>query len=390
MDKLRSNRERNPGGFTLVELLVVIAIIGILVALLLPAVQAAREAARRNSCVNNMKNCALGAINYESTYKRFPPGARYSVRPGNQGNGFSWQTEVLEFMEESSSAVILKQLQKDALEANPKEPLNPYSIINPNTAERQALRQVTFSISSIFECPSDGEAFDSNPGLTREAGLPASNYYAVAGAGRTRVIDFPSDNRINGVVNEDFATRESDSEYKDAAPMDGIMMAGEGAKNSQVIDGLSKTLLLGERWYHLRIWTVGGYWTFGTLSGSYRDHVMSLRNSDGSLSEGPSIPLPGSSVFSTSAVRGIYTPSASLDDIGYYFLHEDNNRPGPVPEGVDANILTAELPFGSFHVNGANFAYGDGSVHFLTTDIEPALYVALATRNGEEVINEDL
>ncbi len=380
MKNLRSNKERNSGGFTLVELLVVIAIIGILVALLLPAVQAAREAARRNSCVNNMKNCALGAINYESTYKRFPPGARYPLRPESGYNGFSWQAEVLEFMEEAPSADILKQAQQDALSADASRPLKPYSVVNPTTPESEALREITLSISSIFECPSDGEARDENPGLPAASFLPASNYYAVSGAGRTRNLDFPGDDRIQAEEVED---------YYGNACWDGIMMAGKGARNGQVIDGLSKTLLIGERWYQLRIWTVGGYWTL--LRGNAApEEIIAISNAALQSRSAPEHPMPGSSIFSATAVRGIYPPSASLDEIGYYSQHKDTHRPGPKPEGVPQYGTVNELPYGSFHVNGANFAYGDGSVHFLTTDIEPALYVALATRNGEEVINEDL
>src|SRR6187399_1764206 len=102
-------------GFTLVELLVVIAIIGILVALLLPAVQAAREAARRSQCANNFKQAALGCLNYESAKKTFPTGidmwvdtssCSYNPDPHNNSKGryygFGWSTHILPYIEDST------------------------------------------------------------------------------------------------------------------------------------------------------------------------------------------------------------------------------------------------------------------------------------------------
>ncbi len=89
-------KRRTFKGFTLVELLVVIAIIGILIALLLPAVQAAREAARRMQCTNNLKQMGLGLHNYELNNKVFPPGVSY-IQPG----GWSWSALILPFMESS-------------------------------------------------------------------------------------------------------------------------------------------------------------------------------------------------------------------------------------------------------------------------------------------------
>lgn len=96
---------RSPKGFTLVELLVVIAIIGILVALLLPAVQAAREAARRTECNNNLKQLALACHNHHDTYKRFPPGCHqdqipFGTSPSGSGYGGSWLQTILPFVEQ--------------------------------------------------------------------------------------------------------------------------------------------------------------------------------------------------------------------------------------------------------------------------------------------------
>lgn len=92
---MNSQMSRRPGrGFTLVELLVVIAIIGILVALLLPAVQAAREAARRTQCVNNLKQIGLAMHNYQDTHKRLPPGSA-------AGWGHTWHAYALPYMEQT-------------------------------------------------------------------------------------------------------------------------------------------------------------------------------------------------------------------------------------------------------------------------------------------------
>lgn len=95
-----SARRSGRSGFTLVELLVVIAIIGILVGLLLPAVQAAREAARRMQCSNNVRQIGLALHNYESAHKKFPPGWIANVPAGEPGWG--WATALLPFMEQNS------------------------------------------------------------------------------------------------------------------------------------------------------------------------------------------------------------------------------------------------------------------------------------------------
>ncbi|MFM9068057.1 MAG: DUF1559 domain-containing protein [Planctomycetota bacterium] len=87
--------KRRPG-FTLVELLVVIAIIGILVALLLPAVQAAREAARRTQCLNNLKQLGLALHNYHDSRRSFPAGASPNV------TAFNWRVAIWPFMEQQS------------------------------------------------------------------------------------------------------------------------------------------------------------------------------------------------------------------------------------------------------------------------------------------------
>jgi len=119
---MRKNRrpiqtsEKRPFGFTLVELLVVIAIIGILVALLLPAIQAAREAARRTKCINNLKNLGLACLNYESAKRSYPPSS--STASDKSVNGLSWEVLVLPYVEESGIGDSIKNFVDTYRKAN--------------------------------------------------------------------------------------------------------------------------------------------------------------------------------------------------------------------------------------------------------------------------------
>ena len=128
---MNENRTGKVRGFTLVELLVVIAIIGILVSLLLPAVQAAREAARRMSCENNVKQIALAMHNYHDTYKKFPPGyitktpcnspAVWSACNAGELGIYGWGAFILPVVEQAPLHDLLRvgQVTLDQALANP-------------------------------------------------------------------------------------------------------------------------------------------------------------------------------------------------------------------------------------------------------------------------------
>jgi len=126
------------GGFTLVELLVVITIIGILVALLLPAVQAARESARRVTCVNNLKQIGLGLLHYESVHGAFPPGSSQA-----SGQGLAWSLFILPSLEQST-IYDLYHFNRSAISAENME--------------------ATGHVIAIYLCPSTARRMDDRAG----------------------------------------------------------------------------------------------------------------------------------------------------------------------------------------------------------------------------------
>ena len=195
-------------GFTLVELLVVIAIIGILIALLLPAVQAAREAARRSQCTNNMKQIGLALYNYHDTYKAFPTGFIY--RGGGGVCNYGWNTAILPYMEQGAF----------------------YDLLNPGTIpcyERyksgasQADRDLLQSTFAALRCPSDDgpETCTSiNFGNNNRYRVGLTNYVASCGYG-----DRPTGRTKCG----------------------GMFYGDSWHKFAHITDGTSNTLAVGER-----------------------------------------------------------------------------------------------------------------------------------------------
>jgi prepilin-type N-terminal cleavage/methylation domain-containing protein/prepilin-type processing-associated H-X9-DG protein len=152
-------------GFTLVELLVVIAIIGILVALLLPAVQAAREAARRSQCVNNLKQVSLATLNFESSYKKLPPGFIHDRNFDAEFTNFTWIGNIiyaLPFMEQVGIySPFPLNIEMDFTAFDKRYGPN-YDQYNPATAARRLpwweympINQVTGTRIDSLICPSD-------------------------------------------------------------------------------------------------------------------------------------------------------------------------------------------------------------------------------------------
>jgi prepilin-type N-terminal cleavage/methylation domain-containing protein/prepilin-type processing-associated H-X9-DG protein len=325
----RSPVRRNPAwrnarseraAFTLVELLVVIAIIGVLVALLLPAVQAAREAARRTGCQNNLRQIALACLNYESAQKTFPNGA--VTHQESNANGVSWHVLVLPYIEESAMQENIRRI----LDASSGAGAYDLQLANRTRME-------------IYVCPSDDEVFDKFfPGST------STSYYGVAGSG----------------ANEQFSG--TDGHYCGRINFDGVLHHASDTAIGQIVDGTSNTLLAGERWYQLRIWTAGVYWHVGRRP--------------------PEGPGGQACVSSCKNVDPRYPINVDLNVVGYYRAHAEDDR--PLVEEPPKTIAYNDLPYGSFHPGGAHFSFADGSVHFVSDSIDLVAFAALASRNGGE------
>jgi prepilin-type N-terminal cleavage/methylation domain-containing protein/prepilin-type processing-associated H-X9-DG protein len=201
---MRSQRH----GFTLVELLVVIAIIGILVALLLPAVQAAREAARRMSCSNNLKQIGLGLHNYHDTYQTFPIAFEWVSQPDGSSFLRGWAMRTLPYLEQSN---ILNQWN--------------INLGHPQTPNRQ----LAATRLPVFVCP-------STP-VREVAEFPVANWMSGFSEGPTVSV---------GRCDYYSATETTDLAGNYSDIWDGILLYQQALGMRDVTDGTSNTILVGE------------------------------------------------------------------------------------------------------------------------------------------------
>ena len=217
-------------GFTLVELLVVITIIGILIALLLPAIQAAREAARRAQCCNNLKQLALGVMNYESTYKTYPVGCFDENKGKNEAWG--WGAYILPYIEQGQlfNAMGVKTQELMALLKGPNSKLAQTPI-------------------KTFRCPTD-KTPDQVPWTLRR----------FDGNGNTAKLELGTSNYAG---NQGFWDKGSSGKYD----MLGVLM-DDTIATKDITDGTSRTIMIGERdykcgaafWVGTRNPTGAAYW----------------------------------------------------------------------------------------------------------------------------------
>jgi prepilin-type N-terminal cleavage/methylation domain-containing protein len=314
---------RRKRGFTLVELLVVIAIIGVLVSLLLPAVQAAREAARRMQCGNNLKQITLALHNYEGTYRTFPM-SRITFGESRH----AWSAFVLPFLEQQGV----------------------YDIYNFNVRWHRAENYPATSVEmSVWMCPSTPSGRLTPNAAAQENHVPYPNP-------RFGYSDYSSTNEVRRAYYE-----------ANGLPLPigiqrgllGAMARNEITRIADILDGLSNTMMVSERggrptFYWARKQSSGmvvadgwGWADYDNVSGSLNGASM-----DGVFTNGTS----GSPPFNTT-VHG--------------------------PCGINC---TNSSEFYSWHPGGIQTSLADGSVRFLSETVTASVLAALASRAGGEVL----
>lgn len=319
-------RNKNKG-FTLVELLVVIAIIGVLTGLLLPAVQAARESARRMQCANNLKQLMLGFHGYHDSNKKLPPETWLKFKD-NKSQGLGILVRVLPFLEQSAlqSQVDFKNFYEE----------------DEGTGSYTGNETIAKTKIPMFLCPSGTNDSSSMSVYNQEIGCYTAHYYGITGA-----------------IGQNPRTGKSYSVIRDAAANGGAYGGGPNANNgifyedhctsfADIRDGLSSTFALGELSHDL----YEGYfaWVRGAYANPYNGAIVyvSSKNLDWSLN----------------VITSENDPNAAL----YKQFYSTGS-------------------FSSHHPGGVHFVLADGAVRFVSDTTDKDILHSAASRAGRETFD---
>jgi len=328
----RSFSTRRPRGFTLIELLVVIAIIAVLIALLLPAVQQAREAARRTQCKNNLKQFGLAMHNYESTYMMLP-----GINSAATQSAFSPQSKILPFADQAGLQSLINFEIPLTVGSGGSQTINP-----PQQTAAQ-------KVIPFFLCPSDGgPTQNSNSG-----GIWA-----------------PTNYMVNSGTAE--LTAAGVQQYNLANPNDGLFWYTSSSRLADILDGTTNTMLMGE--------AIRGNNSTATVAPTGNDRRTVL------------IQVGGTSVVSD-ALCPTYTAFAGrrgnawIWGNGFNTTFNTHYQPNQPILDCASNAM-GFLKAASWHTGGVHVVLCDGSVRFVSENINHQTWQSLSTRNGGEFVGE--
>jgi prepilin-type N-terminal cleavage/methylation domain-containing protein/prepilin-type processing-associated H-X9-DG protein len=303
---MRIWRRLNKRGFTLIELLVVIAIIAILIGLLLPAVQKVREAAARVQCSNNLKQIGIGLHNHHDVFKRFPGG--YGIETVN------WMYKILPYVEQDNLYKLAQQ---------------------PNTTASANYKSVWKTTVNLYLCPSDPRVLAGSSFAFGGTAYAMTSYLGVTGK---RYEDY-------------FQVVGGDTGLLGTYP------SGPGWRLTDIKDGSSNTLIVGERPPSPELyWGWWPYVDFDAIMWASNDAGPYFNDSPQGGGSGP-------------AGTGKACPQPAIFSQGKINFYCDADH------------------FWSMHTGGANWCFADGSVRFITYPAGPTVIPALATRNGGEIVD---
>lgn len=357
--------------FTLVELLVVIAIIGILMGLLLPAVQMAREAARRTQCQNQMRQIALAALNYESSKGYFPVnrvGPSSNSGLGSNRGYYSWLCDLLPHLEQGNlydQIDFSVDLNSGYVQGDGTIPVGH---VNSSLATRRV---------ALFLCPSDVQ--ESNAAALMGIDTAADSYAGNAGwssfaSGYNG--ERPTPGQFNGVIALHNPSQD--------VPWHGVGRRGKGVRLATITDGSSNTAMIAERLIQT-----------GTDIRSIRDsdprlgsfHVTENFRTLPVLEERCSAAHTHTDVQHSAYTGRSWMSGWALTAPTYMHLKTPNTWMGHfgTSQYDGDNLVTPS----SQHSGGINMAMTDGSVQFRSDEIDLHTWWALGSRNGKEVISTE-